>query len=349
MSDSDWRANRIDSLLPTEVADPYFDDTLQAWIFSRYRDVLSAFRSRSLMPASPSKRDAAPHNQASDTASMRAATQAALSPGQLQIWRERLQPVAQTTVWNLPVDIPVDLVSDYAMPLCLTLAAMVTKIDVREAAHLHKIAEPVSLSAAEPYDTRLKPAACAASAEIADHFPPGPEPLRESGFVGLSHTLPRLLTSAWVALILEPRQWALLHREPHRMSRAAEELLRHSGFPRILFRRAIEDTEVSGAHIRKGDGVLLRTLTANRDSDSFPDAENLCVRRHGAQHLALGAGPHACTGAGLIRMAVVEITHALVKRFAQARLAKPVEWKGGSGFQSPESLFVVLKGPEGQR
>ena len=67
------------------------------------------------------------------------------------------------------------------------------------------------------------------------------------------------------------------------------------------------------------------------------------VTRHRTGQLALGAGPHSCVGAHLIRMAAVTITRPLLERFASVNLAEPVEWQGGSGFRSPASLVVSLE------
>ena len=59
---------------------------------------------------------------------MRAETLDALSPTQLREWRERMTPVVRELIGNLPTDQTVDLVAEYAWPLCLTLAGMVTLV-----------------------------------------------------------------------------------------------------------------------------------------------------------------------------------------------------------------------------
>ncbi len=88
--------------------------------------------------------------------------------------------------------------------------------------------------------------------------------------------------------------------------------------------------------------MILRIIAANRDPERC-DANQLEITRRGAGHLTLGAGLHSCTGARLIRMGAVRITHPSLTRFAVARLAQCVEWHGGSVFYSPLSLWVRLR------
>jgi cytochrome P450 len=247
---------------------------------------------------------------------------------------------ARALIKDFSADRPVDLVSSYARPLCLILAATVTNTDLAEAERLRVNAEPIASSAAEPFDAALKSRAKAATAKIRGCFRSGPEPLRDSGFVALAHTLPCLLANAWFALLKFPEQWTLLHRQPRLAERAVEELLRCSGLPRILFRTAIHDVELNGVYIRQGERVVLRVLAANLDPEHFPEPDRVDVSRRRIRHLALGAGPHSCVGAGLIRMAAVSISRPLVERFAAAELTKPVEWRGGSGYRFPASLWV---------
>ena len=169
-----------------------------------------------------------------------------------------------------------------------------------------------------------------------------PRPLRDSGFVALSHTLPSLLANALYSLLRYPQQWALLHVQPELVEQAIEELMRYAGLTRLVLRRATQDLTLGGAAIREGDRLILRIVAANRDPARFSHASELNVQRSEGAHLALGYGAHACVGAGLIRMAAIAMLRPLVESFASATLAGPVDWRGGSGFRSPTQLRVVL-------
>ena len=337
-----WSRDQLGSSSPPKIEAPYFDDHLQAWVLSKYTDILAAFRSSSLCPAGHGPTNTSVPADEEGLVKMRAEAMDALSPAQLAAWRARLTPEVQALAERLPIDEPVDLVHSYARPLCLSLASMVTGISREDANRLQEAAQQVSAAAAEPFDPALRRNAQSANKELRQHFHSGPEALRDSGFVALSQTLPCILGNAWFALMQYPHQWGLLHQQPSLSDQAIEELLRYAGLARILARTATADLDLNGALIHKGERVILRIIAANHDPERFSHPNRVDITRRDAGHLTLGAGPHACVGASLIRMAAVAITHPLVQRFASAQLTRPVDWQGGSGFRSPESLWVDL-------
>jgi cytochrome P450 len=341
-----WSCDHLDSSSPPQIKAPYFDYSLEAWVISRYADVLDAFRSPDLVPTGANNKKSAAVPDEHARLVMRAETQEALSTAQLDEWRRRLTSLVNSLVDGLPASTevaqPVDLVSEFGRPLCLALAVMVTGANPHKAGSLDKLARHVSAAAAEPYDAAIRSRAADATAELRGCFHAGPEPLRDSGFVALSHTLPSLLANLWFALLQHPQEWRHLHQHPGLVARGIEELLRYAGLTRILFRRAIADVDLNGVQIRKGDRVVLRIIAANRDPERFSHPGQIDLARRGTGQLALGAGPHACVGASLIRMAAITITRPLLARFVTADLTGPVEWHGGPVFRSPVSLPVLL-------
>ena len=337
-----WTHDQLDSSSPPEVEPAYFDSALNAWVLSKHADILAAFRASSLAPTGP-------HDQNDSLrAEIRAETIEALSPSQLRAWRETITPEVQMLAGALPTAEPVDLMNDYGRPLCLTLAATVTGISRDEGTRLYEKAQRVSAAAAEPYDAALRAGAKAANAELRGCFHSGPETLRDSGFVALSQTLPCLLGNAWFALLQHPRQWDMLHQQPELTEQAMDELLRYAGLARTLTRTATADINLNGASIRAGQQIILRIIAGNRDPERFSHPHQIDVTRGDAGHFTLGAGPHSCVAAGLIRMAAVTITRPLLQRFAPPMPARPIEWQGGSGFRFPRSLWVCLHPGNGQ-
>ena len=334
-----WTHDQLDSSSPPEVEAAYFDSVLNAWVLSKHADILAAFRASSLAPTS--SHDKSPSDD-SLRSKIRTETIEALSPAQLRAWREKLTPEVHALAGTLPTAEPVDLMNDYARPLCLSLAAMVTGISREDGARLYEKAQRVSAAAAEPYDPALRAGAKAANADLRGCFHSGPETLRDSGFVALSQTLPCLLGNTWFALIQDPRQWSLLHQQPGLTEQAIDELLRYAGLARTLTRTATADINLNGSSIRRGEQIILRLIAGNRDPERFSHPHQVDVTRGDAGHFTLGAGPHSCVAAGLIRMAAITITRPLLQRFAPPTLARPVEWQGGSGFRFPRSLWVCL-------
>jgi cytochrome P450 len=306
-----WSQDQLDSQCPPEMEAPYFDDHLRAWVLSRHADILAAFRDSSLSLAGPNDQNGGEPSAESERLKMRWETMEALSPAQLRAWRQRIIPEVDALIDSLPTEEPVDLMDGYARPLCLSLAAMVTGISRDAAKCLCEIARRVSARAAEPNDPEVRLSSKAANATLRGCFHSGPEPLRDSGFVALSQTLPCLLGNAWFALVQHPQQWTLLHQQPELTEQAIEELLRYAGLARTLFRTATADLDLNGFSIRKGERIILRIVAANRDPERFSDPHRVDITRRDGGHFTLGAGPHSCVGAGLIRMAATTITHPL--------------------------------------
>jgi cytochrome P450 len=338
-----WPEDELDSAVQSQPAAPYFDSSLNAWVLSRHADILAAFRASSLFSASADRTRPAQPMPACEHLKMRTETLEALPASRIQAWRAELLPQAETLAAELPVDVPVELLTAYAKPLCLSLAAMVTGISMEFAKRLVEAAGRVSAAAAEPFDAEAQRIADLANEELKGYFSSGPESLRDSGFVALSQTMPCVLGNAWYALIQNLEAWRLLHRKPELIEQAVEELLRYAGLVRILTRVAETEIDLGGTTIRKGDRVILRIIAGNRDPERFSHPNEIDFTRRDAGHFSLGAGVHSCVGASLIRMAASTITGPLLRRFASAAPASAVEWLGGSGFRAPRALWVHLR------
>lgn len=110
-------------------------------------------------------------------------------------------------------------------------------------------------------------------------------------------------------------------------------------------RLVMEDTEIRGCLIPKGDTVMTIQASANRDEDIFEDGENYNALREPNPHQAFGNGPHHCAGAHLSRRALGTILlPMLFERFPNITLPDPssVRWYG-FGFRGPLNLPVRLQ------
>jgi cytochrome P450 len=327
---------------------PYFDADLDAWVFSAHADLVAAFNDARLVPvggepAEGEKGQPSEQTDENEHLKMRASTREALSPERLRAWREQLNSEAGSLTERLPAAEPIEMMSVYARPLSLAFAAIVTGISLEDAEQLNHSARIVSIATAAPEHEFSRERAAEANARLRDFFSSGPESLRDSGFVGLSQTLPCLLGNAWCALAAHPAQWRHLHLHPELMDQAIEELLRYAGTVRTIKRTAATDLEINGCQIRKGERVVLRIEAANRDPERFSRPGRVDCTRRDAGHFTFGAGNHSCVAANLIRMAMKTMTAPLAQRFAAARLVRPVDWKGGSVFRFPGSLWVSFE------
>ena len=80
-------------------------------------------------------------------------------------------------------------------------------------------------------------------------------------------------------------------------------------------RTALEDTELGGQTIRKGEKIVMWYISANRDERVFPDAERFDVGRSNARrHLGFGHGIHRCVGAKLAENQLATLIEEIVSR-----------------------------------
>ena len=129
-----------------------------------------------------------------------------------------------------------------------------------------------------------------------------------------------------LTLLRHPEQLQRLLREPELVGGAVDELLRYLSPVQFAPRRvALQDMEIDGAQIRRGDGIFAVNAAANRDAAEFPDANALDISRDASAHVAFGYGIHRCLGQGLARIELQVTFPSLFKRFPNLHLAEPYE------------------------
>jgi cytochrome P450 family 104 len=144
-------------------------------------------------------------------------------------------------------------------------------------------------------------------------------------------------------LLTNPEQFEEVKRQEV-WSAAFEEGVRWVAPIQASSRLVLEDTEIGGFDIPKGDTVMTIQASANRDEDLFENGEDFNVFRDKNPHQAFGSGPHHCAGANIARRTVGEIMiPALFERFPNMTLPDPaaVQWRG-FGFRGPINLPVTL-------
>ena len=123
-----------------------------------------------------------------------------------------------------------------------------------------------------------------------------------------------------------PEQFERLKNEAELTRAAIEEIVRWTT-PSIYKRRtAVEDTELGGRKIRRGDKVTHWEMSANRDARVFTDPFTFDVGRWPNKHLGFGAGVHFCLGASLARMEIQVALGVLTERFQQFEIVGDHAW-----------------------
>jgi len=151
------------------------------------------------------------------------------------------------------------------------------------------------------------------------------------------------LNTVLFGLLSNPEQLGEVKRNAD-WDKAFEEGIRWVAPISASSRLAVEDTEIRGCFIPKGDVVMTIQASANRDEDLFDDGESFFVYRNTNPHQSFGNGPHFCQGTHIARRAVAQVMlPILFDRFPNMSLSKPsaVNWRG-FGFRGPLNLPVLL-------
>lgn len=337
----------IDPLSPSSPREIVFDPDRGMWIFSRYADVLAAMREPALRPVSAKKSKNLKVPDEAALRELRVRVLEAFSPANLLRWQAQIEAASA----ELPANGPLDLIGEFAEPLCVLAAEIVTGARRADRERLLDLAKIVSRAASEPFDEEFRVKATAADAELDTYFANAAIPMAGSTFVALSRTTACLLANGWLALFRHPSELAQLREHPDRIPKAVEEMLRYACIPQMVFRYLPESLSLCGRQFAERDRLMLQLASANRDPEQFSDPDQFSSARREASHVALGSGPHACAGGALIRMVAATATRLLVKRFGLAEVAEPVEWRGGAGFRSASNLRVRLaeRSPQGRQ
>ncbi len=108
---------------------------------------------------------------------------------------------------------------------------------------------------------------------------------------------------------------------PSLIGPAVEELLRYDSPVQWMSRVALDDIELDGVRIPKGDRAFLVLGAANRDPAQFPDPDKLDFRRTDIRHISLGVGVHYRAGPALARIEAQAAITTPLRRFPDAELS----------------------------
>lgn len=151
------------------------------------------------------------------------------------------------------------------------------------------------------------------------------------------------LSTIVYGLLTEPEQLEEVRRTG-KWGQAFEEGVRWVAPIQASSRLVLEDVEIRGCMIPKGDTVMTIQASANHDEDLYDHPERFDVFRAKNPHQAFGSGPHHCGGVHISRRTVGAVMlEMLFERFPNIALPDPevVQWRG-FGFRGPINLPVIL-------
>ena len=148
----------------------------------------------------------------------------------------------------------------------------------------------------------------------------------------------RTVTShGWRLLMENPDQHQYLIDNPDKIPGACEEMLRYNTAFIQMRRTAMQDIEIAGQLIKKGDKVVMHYHTVNHDETVFgDDAMVFDVTRAERmpdlynQHRSFGIGQHFCLGTHLARLELLIIMEEIIPRLLTPKLAGDIKYTSAS-------------------
>ena len=150
--------------------------------------------------------------------------------------------------------------------------------------------------------------------------------------VGGNDTTRNSISGGVLALNQNPDEYCKLNGDPSLIASMVPEIIRWQTPLTHMRRTALQDWEIGGKQIKKGDKVVMWYLSGNRDDTVIEQADRFIIdRKNPRHHLSFGYGIHRCMGNRLAELQLRIIWEEIHKRFAK------VEVTG-----EPERLFSNL-------
>jgi cytochrome P450 len=142
----------------------------------------------------------------------------------------------------------------------------------------------------------------------------------------------------FVYLARHPDQRRLLIEQPDILPSAIEEMLRWETPVPGVARVAVQDVEVGGCPISKGERISPLLGAANTDPAEFDDPDVVDFARNPNRHRAFGGGPHRCLGSHLARLELRVALREFHRRIPDYQIRPGAELTYTTGLRSVEAL-----------
>ncbi len=139
--------------------------------------------------------------------------------------------------------------------------------------------------------------------------------------VGGNDTTRNSMTGSVLALNKFPEQFEILKKNHDLIPNMVSEAIRWQTPLAFMRRTALEDVEMHGQTIKKGDQIAMWYASANRDETKFERPNDFWIERPKVrQHLSFGFGIHRCVGNRLAELQLKILWEELLARFSHVEV-----------------------------
>ncbi len=162
--------------------------------------------------------------------------------------------------------------------------------------------------------------------------------------VGGNDTTRNSMSGGLLAFTENPGELEKLRADHSLVKSAVPEIIRYQT-PVIHMRRtALQDTELSGHKIAKGDRVVMWYISGNLDETAIENADQFIIDRPKARrHLSFGAGIHRCVGDRLAELQLEILWQEILARDLQIEVMGPPTRLYSNFIRGIRSLPVRIK------
>ena len=161
--------------------------------------------------------------------------------------------------------------------------------------------------------------------------------------VGGNDTTRNTITGSVVALNENPDQYAKLRENPDLIPGMVSETIRWQTPLAHMRRTAVQDSELGGKTIRKGDKVVMWYVSGNRDDEVIDNADSYIIDRpRPRMHMSFGFGIHRCVGNRLAELQLQIIWEEILARFPIIEVLREPKRVYSTFVKGYENLPVII-------
>ncbi len=163
--------------------------------------------------------------------------------------------------------------------------------------------------------------------------------------VGGNDTTRNSISGGLMFLNQFPAEYQKLRDNPKLIPSMVSEIIRYQTPLSHMRRTAIQDFELRGKQIKKGDKVVMWYISGNRDEEVIENPDQFIIdRARPRQHLSFGFGIHRCVGNRLAEMQLQILWEEALKRFPKIEVVGNVERMRSSFVHGITALPVCIPG-----